>query len=151
MFICFIGIVGNIISVKGYKVETERIILPISEKIIGDCLITINQESSEILIDNFTRCQIGIEGLNVISWPSGFSFEELDKFTYLVLKSKDFKKTDVRIFFRYLDKDQYGNTSPAEWVFLGQINVDEAVKYQDFQYWPSQYTISKMFRKNVAP
>lgn len=114
---------------------------------VGDATVTISPVESEILIDNFPRYRQGISGFNAIDWPEDFSFNKLDKIVFNALKGQRFGKSNVNVFIRFIDKDQYGKSNPKDWVFIGQLSVDEAKKYEDFTHWNNRYKISEMFWK----
>ena len=148
LIIIFIELVGYEFKGSFIGNAIENLNLSSTHKKIGDCILKVNTDSAEISIDNFPHYDIGISDVNQVRWPSGFSFEALNRFAYIGIKSNDFIKDNVRILIRYNEQDHNGKIYPNKWILLGILNVKETKKYKDFEHWQTQNnTVGAMFWK----
>lgn len=121
-----------------------------NRKKFGDVLIEVFPEQAKIDINNLPYGQTGIHGFNTITYPEGFSFEDIDEAIYDYLVSKNFNNNIVAINIRYGGKDGYGKDTLGKLITIGHLNIEESKKYASFADWKRKYNVFNLIQTRVA-
>lgn len=117
-----------------------------NEKKVGETIVKVSTEESQISIDNFPHGGTGIEGFTEVTYPDGFSTQKIDEIIYDYVTSKTFENNEVKVRFRYTGEDHYGKDTVGKWISIGKIYIYDSKKYADFHRWAGVYGLEELFR-----
>jgi hypothetical protein len=103
--------------------------------------LELSEQSPYTLTITKFSCGYGITEFNHFSGD----FDKLDEKVYDALKGKS---GSCKVYLEQQGKDNYGNDSHAT-NYIGDINIDELNKYQDWTYWQKDAGIKTLLYKNI--